>query len=122
MTDVNGSPVPPPYAPPVAPNSRTAENPGKTLGIVALVLAILFSIIGVILGIVAMVQSKKAGHPNGLALAAIIVGSVLFVIQVIVLIIFGIAVGAATSQILEACTGLNPGDTVTVLGETVECP
>lgn len=87
----------PPAAPAYADNAYAAAPaypsggpapaaPGKTLGIVALVLAIVpigLQLVGLILGIVALVQSRKAGQKNGIALAAIIVSAVLIVVGVI---------------------------------------
>jgi len=84
---------PPAYEAPAYPSSAPAYAagapagapvPGKVLGIVAFVLSFFLQLIGLILGIVALVQSKKAGHKNGWAVAAIIVSSVLMVIGIIV--------------------------------------
>ena len=134
MTDVNGvpayqpEPTGTPAGAPYAP-APVNENPGRTLGIVALVLAIFLSIVGAIIGIVALNKSKKAGFKNGPALAAIIVGFVLFAIQLISWIIIGIAVATAapelgniTNEILTACQGLPSGTQVTVRGTSVACP
>ena len=136
MTDVNGVPA---YKPettgtpagaPYAPAPMT-ENPGRTLGIVALVLAIFLSIVGAIIGIVALNKSKKAGFKNGPALAAIIVGFVLFAIQLISWIIIAVTLantpglqdlGNITNEILTACQGLPSGTQVTVRGTAVACP
>ncbi|MEZ3158672.1 hypothetical protein AB1K56_17270 [Microbacterium sp. BWR-S6Y] len=94
--------------------------PGRTLGIVALVVAIFFNVIGLILGIVALVQSRKAGHKNGFAVAAIIVGAVLTVIGIIVAIavISAIGFGAAAYQ---ACEAAGFTGSVVVNGTEVAC-
>ena len=94
-------------------------DPNKTLSIVALILAFVASLIGAILGIVAYTKSKKAGYKNGLALAAIIIGFVIFVIQIIsfvVLVVVG--VGAVNSM----CDGLEAGQYETTTGQSVTCP
>lgn len=110
----------PAYAPPAYPTGGPAAPgapvPGRTLGIVALIVAIFFNFIGIILGIVALVQSRKAGAKNGFAVAAIIVGAVLFVIGVIVtIVIFSQFIDAA-----NACLS-NPSGTATVWGITIPC-
>lgn len=75
--------------------------PGKNLGIVAFVLSLTgwvipFGIVvAVVLGHVARSQSKKAGHPNNLALAAIIISWSVIAIVATFLIVFAIA-GAPT--------------------------
>jgi len=122
MSEVN-NPAGPPSAPaaPSAPVAGTTD-PNKTLGIVALVLAIVASIVGAIIGIVAYTKSKKAGYKNGFALAAIIVGFVFFVIQVIsiiLLIVAGLAVGGAVADL---CEGQATGTYELTDGTTIECP
>jgi hypothetical protein len=80
---------------------QSSSYPGKVLGIVGLVVSFLgaLSIIGLILSIVAFVQSKKAGRKNGVALAGIIVGSI-----VTILVIIGfIAIGGAIAHVVEYC-------------------
>lgn len=81
-------------APPVPPT-----DPGKTMGIVAFIMSFfvtffLIQIVALILGIVALVKSKKAGHSNRWAVAAIIISSVLMVLTIIVAIIAGMAFGS----------------------------
>lgn len=136
-------PTPPPAyssAPPPAPSApqpaysaappapygapANAPVPGRTLGIVALVVAIFFNVIGLILGIVALVQSRKAGHKNGFAVAAIIVGAVLTVIGIIVGILLFTAFAAAAgfaSEAFQACQAVDFSGTVTVQGVSVDC-
>lgn len=92
--------------------------PGKTLGIVAFILAFLAAPIGLILGIVAIVQSKKAGGKNGLAIAAIIIGALVSIFWVIMLIVM-IAVGAQAAEAAQAC--LDGAESVTLFGQTVSC-
>jgi heme/copper-type cytochrome/quinol oxidase subunit 2 len=116
---VYSSAPPAPYGAPANPTV-----PGRTLGIVALIVAIFFNVIGLILGIVALVQSRKAGHKNGWAVAAIIVGAVLTVLGIIIAIAVFTALAAAagfTSEALEACTAVDFTGTVTVQGVTVDC-
>ena len=97
----------------------TRPFPGRTLGIVALIVAIFFNVIGLILGIVALVQSRKAGHKNGFAVAAIIVGAVLTVLGIIVAILVFTAFAAAAGfagEVLQACQAVDFTGTVTVQG------
>src|SRR5687768_10101279 len=71
-----GAPGPQSYpsAPPATYGAPAqATIPGRTMGIVAFILSFFVQLIALILGIVALVQSKKAGHKNGWALAAIII-------------------------------------------------
>ena len=96
-----------------------ATDPNKTLGIVALVLSIVASIIGAIVGIVAYTKSKKEGYKNKFALAAIIVGFAIFVIQVIAGILIAVAAFAAVGAM---CDGVEPGVYETTTGTTVTCP
>jgi len=121
MTDENQPPVPPqqpvPPAPPAAPQYQAAPPvapqyqaapasvPGKTLGIVGLILAFLAPVIGLILSIVAKVQSRKAGVPNGIATAGIIVGAILTVIYIIFI---AIAIAGAVALVGQ-CADLGPG-------------
>jgi uncharacterized membrane protein len=108
-----------PSAPAPVPEST---DPNKTFGIVALIVSIFASLIGGILGIVAYTKSKKAGYKNKFALAAIIVGFTLFVIQVIVAILIAIAAAAAVQAAYDSmCDGQAPGVYETTTGETVTC-
>ncbi|MFF1574230.1 DUF4190 domain-containing protein [Leifsonia sp. NPDC058292] len=107
----NGAaPIPPqpfygyPPAPPVVP--------GRGLGIAAFVLSffIVANFFGLILGIVALVQSKRAGHGNGFALAAIIISAVGVALTILVLsLVIPAFVDAA-----QTCARL--GDGVHVIG------
>jgi hypothetical protein len=108
-----GAPSAPPAYPsaPPAPSGAPANPtiPGKTLGIVALVVAIFFNVVGLILGIVALVQSRKAGYKNGPAVAAIIVGAILFVLGIIVGIIVIGAVIAGAGELARLCAEYGSG-------------
>lgn len=77
------------------PAQTPADFPGKTLGIVGLILAIVTPLIGLIVSLVAQSQSKKAGYPNGLAKAGVIVGAILTALGIIVSIFYFIALGTA---------------------------
>ena len=81
-----------------APAQPPADYPGKTLGIVGLILAILLPLVGLIISIVAQSQSKKAGYPNGLAKAGIIVGAILTALGIIFSIIYFVAIAAALNS------------------------
>ncbi|GAA3206423.1 DUF4190 domain-containing protein [Microbacterium terregens] len=110
-----------PPAPYGAPGNPTI--PGKTMGIVAFILSFFVQLVALILGIVALVQSRKAGYPNGWALAAIIISSVLLVIGIIVGIFLFIAFGAAAAEYARLCaefgSGVHEIGGVTV---TLTCP
>jgi hypothetical protein len=111
-----------PPAPYGAPSSPTV--PGKTMGIIAFILSFFMQLIALILGIVALVQSKKAGHKNGWALAAIIISSVLIVVGIIVaIVVLAVVVPAATAEFLRLCneygTGVHEINGATV---TLNCP
>lgn len=98
MTDPQ-NPAPAYSAAPAAPQGAPANAPvpGRTLGIVAFIVAFFASLIGLILGIVALVQSKKAGHKNGWALWAIILGAVFFVATIITWSVAGAYLAASMS-------------------------
>ena len=51
--------------------------PGKGLGIAAFVLSFFLQAIALVLGIVALLQSRRAGVSNNLAIAAIVISVVL---------------------------------------------
>ncbi|WP_417562038.1 DUF4190 domain-containing protein [Microbacterium sp.] len=102
-----------------------ATIPGRTMGIVAFILSLvglitsITSLVGLILGIVALVQSRKAGHKNGYALAAIIIGAILTIlsiIAVIALIAFFVSFGSA----VQTCV-VDPTATVNVWGIPLNC-
>lgn len=60
------------------------DFPGKGLGIAAFVLSFFLQGVALILGIVALLQSRRAGVPNNLAIAAIVISGVLLIAAVIV--------------------------------------
>jgi hypothetical protein len=101
------------------PAAPASTDPNKTFGIVALIVSIFFSLIGGILGIVAFTKSKRDGYKNNFALAAIIVGFTLFVIQVVVGILIAVAGVTALNSL---CDGQAPGVYETTTGTTVTCP
>lgn len=102
----------------------SATIPGRTMGIIAFILSFFVQLIALILGIVALVQSRKAGHKNGFALAAIIISSVLIVLGIIFAIIFFALIlpglVATTQMILEQCQQLGAG-VQEINGITVDC-
>ncbi|WP_214465948.1 DUF4190 domain-containing protein [Microbacterium flavescens] len=114
----------PQYAPaPSAPYGAPASPaiPGRTMGIVAFILSFFVQLIALILGIVALVQSKKAGHKNGWALAAIIISAVLMVIGVILFFAVIIPLLTFTSEAVQACQAVGFEGTVEVRGLPVDC-
>jgi len=132
MDPLNQQPTPPAPQPPVAPVPPAptyqqpvgypgqASVPGKALSIagfsVALVSAFIniftFGIVAVVglgLSIAGRVQSKKAGKANGLALAGIIISSIVAVITIAVFA-FGVIVGVQyASQMNAKCKELGVG-------------
>lgn len=111
--------APPPHSPgsaPAAPPQYAAPTPvpGKTLGVVAFIVAFFFNLVGLILGVVALLQSKRAGHKNGFALAAIIVGAISIAIGVIALVVIFSTIGST-------CAELGPGTHILSNGTTVTC-
>ncbi|WP_394278142.1 DUF4190 domain-containing protein [Microbacterium sp.] len=100
-----------------------APVPGKMLGIVAFVLSFFVQLVALILGIVALVQSRKAGHKNGFALAAIIISvviGVLAIIGVILFFTFFTTAGGDLYEQVEACLQ-DPSGTVVFGGVTMTC-
>ena len=129
----NVPPAPPAYEAPAygnAPQYNAAPSggstPGRTMAIVALILAIIpgTQVIGLILGIVALVQSRKAGVKNGLAIAAIIVSVVLLILAIIAIIIavaaFQAIGGGDLMTQVNACLE-DPTGSVTYQGMTYTC-
>ncbi|WP_054011122.1 hypothetical protein [Arthrobacter sp. ERGS1:01] len=82
--------------------ATSESHKGRGLGITALILAILLNIVGLIVGIIALVISRRAGAKNGWAVAAIIVGAVLFVV-------LGGATLIGLTAINSQCGNLGPG-------------
>lgn len=126
--------APPAYEAPAYPSApqynagapADAPAPGKTMAIVALILAIVpgTQLIGLILGIVALVQSRKAGRKNGMAIAAIIISIVLMIIAIIIIVLAVVAFQAVGGTDLitqvNACLD-DPTGSVTVQGITMSC-
>jgi disulfide bond formation protein DsbB len=77
-------------------------------------------LIGLILGIVALVQSKKAGAKNGMAVAAIIVSSVLIVIGIIVGIVVAVVFANTAGDLIQFCAN-NPSGVYELNGQTITC-
>lgn len=94
-----------PTQPPAGITPPPVSRPGRVLGIVGFILTFFISILGLILCIVAKVQSRKAGVPNGLATAGIILGIVFVVFQ----IIGGIVLGVTLGHVVSECASLGPG-------------
>lgn len=124
MSDPGAAPPPPspdrasqPYDPP----APSGEDPARTLGLIALLLAIFLNIVGAIVGIVALNKSRRAGHKNGFAVAAIIVGFTLFVISLIIGIVIAVSFAQVASEIATACQGMS-GQEITFRGVPFVCP
>ena len=91
------------------------------MGIVAFILSFFVQLIALIRGIVALVQSRKAGHKNGWALAAIIISAVLMVVGVILFFAIFIPLITFGTEAFQACQAVGFEGTVTVRGLPVEC-
>jgi len=115
------SPLPDRTPQPYGPPAPSGDDPARTLGLIALLLAIFLNIVGAIVGIVALSKSRKAGHKNGFALAAIIVGFTLFVISLIVGIVIAVFFAQVASELATACQGLS-GQEITYRGVSFVCP
>jgi len=107
---------PAPYGPPATPTV-----PGRTMGIVAFILSFFVQLVALILGIIALVQSKKAGHSNGWAVAAIIISAVLMVIGIIVGIVLLAVFLPALGELAQRCAELGPGTHELPNGLTITC-
>ncbi|UCR90644.1 DUF4190 domain-containing protein [Mycetocola spongiae] len=108
------------YPAPAAPAQGygQAPVPGKTLGIVGFILAFLgpLSLVGLVLSIVALMQSKRAQVSNGLAVAGIVVASIVLVGSIIS--IFGMI--AVLFGFASVCGELGPG-VHSYQGGTISC-
>jgi Ca2+/Na+ antiporter len=95
--------------------------PGKTLGIVAFILSFFIQLVALILGIVALVQSRKAGHKNGWAVAAIIISAVLMILGIILFFAIVLPLLTFSGEVLQACQAVDFSGTVEVRGLPVDC-
>ena len=113
-----------PAAPPASSGApANPAIPGRTMGIVAFILSFFIQLVGLILGIVALVQSRKAGHKNGWALAAIIISSVLIVVGIIVgIAVIGTAIAGA-GEYARLCAEYGSGvHQINGVEVTLTCP
>ncbi|WP_188667685.1 DUF4190 domain-containing protein [Tersicoccus solisilvae] len=96
-----------PYAGPNTPAPASAPAPGRGLGIAGFILSLLgpLTVLGLILSIVALIQSRRAGRPNGFAIAGIVIGALGTLILIGLIIIGAVAAG----QLAETCQQLGPG-------------
>lgn len=78
---------------PTAPSSQK-----QTLSVVALILAIFFNVVGAIIGHIQLSKAKRAGRKDGLALAAVIVGWVLFGLSIIMTAVVSSAIITALNE------------------------
>ena len=91
--------VPPGFPPPgYPPPGYLYRRPTNTMAIMALVLAFVFAPVGLVLGVVARRQIRETGEEgDGLALAAIVIGSVATALFVLGLVVFVAAVASISS-------------------------
>jgi hypothetical protein len=108
-----GHPAPPGSYGPPGPNA----DPGRTLGIVGLVLAFVASIAGIIVSAIALRESRRAGYPNGFAIAGLILSIVFSVVGLIIAILLVFGIIAA----LQQCATLGPGVHQLGNGVTFNC-
>lgn len=110
------SPITPVATP--SPAAPSGDNPGKTLGIVSFVLLFIgMGLVSLILGIVALRKSKRAGHKNGFALAAIILG----IVEIIAAFIISTLLVMAAVTIINTCSELGAGTHTLTSGATISC-
>lgn len=96
----------------------TVDNPGKVLGIVGFILVFLgLGLVSLILGIIGLKKSKRAGHKNGFALAAIILG----ILQTIAALLIGAFLITVAMTLVNTCSELGSGTHVLTDGRTVTC-
>lgn len=127
--------TPPAYQPPAYPtdypsapayegqSAPGAPVPGKTLGIVAFVMSLVpvgLQVVALILGIVALVQSKRAGVKNGLAVAAIIISAILIVIGIIAAVVVFSLIGNFANEAYQVCV-VQGAESVELWGSQVPC-
>ncbi|WP_418277380.1 DUF4190 domain-containing protein [Isoptericola jiangsuensis] len=101
-----------PYAPAVGapaghPAGPPVENPGRSMGIAGLILGFLgpLSVVGLILSIIGLRRSKKVGQSNGVAVAGIVVSSIVLV----GVIILAVMLGVGLMHLVGTCNDLGPG-------------
>ncbi|UUE21560.1 hypothetical protein [Microbacterium sp. J1-1] len=94
-----------PAAPAPAYSQPTPTPPGRVLSIVGLVLAFLMAPVGLVISIVAAVKLGKAGQPKGLAIAGIIVGAIITILEIVAIIL----VVTVFAGLIGMCADLGPG-------------
>lgn len=108
-TPGSGAPAAPgggyPAAPAPAYSQPTPTPPGRVLSIVGLVLALLMAPVGLVISIVAAVKLGKAGQPKGLAIAGIIVGAIITILEIVAIIL----VVTVFAGLIGMCADLGPG-------------
>jgi magnesium-transporting ATPase (P-type) len=117
-SDTPQTPAPTPVETPAPqPAAPAPQDTNKGLSIASLILAFFIAPVGLILGIVALVKSKKAQQKNGLALAAIIVSSIVMVLSVVVTVLLVTASVALYNDRLQECRDLIPVSNPTLVSD-----
>jgi hypothetical protein len=81
------------------PPAANSQAPFSGLAIAAFVVAFFFSLLGLILGIVALVRIGRTGmRGRGLALAAVILGAVFLIFQIIAFAVGGLHFSAGVGS------------------------
>ena len=91
---------PPGYPPPGYPAPGFYRPPTNTMAILALVFGFVFAPAGIVLGVMARKQIRETGEEgDGLALAGIIVGSIVTAVWVLVIVFWIIALASITGSV-----------------------
>lgn len=90
------------------------------LGVIGLILAIIMVPVGLVVSVVARAKSRRAGYPNRLAVAGIVIGGALTVLTVVGFIVLMLVIAPYLDP-FELCEELGPGPHVRDDGVTIEC-
>lgn len=86
---------------PINPVNESGDRPSGGLSVTALILAVFTGLIGLIMSIIVFVKFKKRGVMNGLALAGIIIGSIVTILHAAT----GVYVAGRILEMSEKCGG-----------------
>ncbi len=118
-----------PVVPPAGPYPGQNATPGKGLSIAGFIVALIsiftnlftlgiVAVVGLGLSIAGRVQSKKGGKPNGMALAGIIISSIVAAVTVVVFVLGIIAGISYASQMNAKCKELGVGTHQITVGDS----
>ena len=86
---------------------NTNIDPGSTFGVIGLVMAFFIAPIGIVLSAIGLSKSKKSGFKNNLALAGIIVGSIVSVLVVLSIILLVSSAAGELEEFKKDCEAKN---------------